>query len=144
MCAGQPFGAVCTVPASVTISGGAVTPFTISVSTLASAAATPLVRPPSAPLQPPGPWQPLVVISLLVMLLASRVPANRRYYRILVPALNAVGAMLLAALLVFPGSAAVVAARRQHLPHDRNNSHSRKQPHPAYFPQVERSPVHNS
>ena len=95
MRAGQPFGAVCTVPANVTISGGAVTPFTISVSTLASAAATP--------------------VSLLVMLLASRVPANRRYYRILVPALNAVGAMLLAALLVFPGSAAVVAARRQHL-----------------------------
>jgi hypothetical protein len=40
-------------------------------------------------------------------------------------------------------SAAVVAARRQHLPRDRNNSHSRKQPHPAYFPQVERSLVHN-
>jgi hypothetical protein len=35
VCAGQLFGAVCTVPASVTISGGAVTPFTISVSTLA-------------------------------------------------------------------------------------------------------------
>jgi len=40
-------------------------------------------------------------------------------------------------------SAAVVAARRQHLPRDRNNSHSHKQPRPAYFPQVERSLVHN-
>ena len=40
-------------------------------------------------------------------------------------------------------SAAVVAARRQPLPRDRNNSPSRKQPHPAYFPQVERSLVHN-
>jgi hypothetical protein len=45
---------------------------------------------------------------------------------------------------LFLGSAAVAAARRQHLPGDRNNSHGRKQPHPAYFPQVELSLVHNT
>ena len=84
-----------------------------------------------------------MVVSVLVMLPASRVPANRRYYRILEPALNALGAMLPAALLVVSGIGCGAAARRQHPPRYRNNSHSRKQPHPAYFPQVELSLVHN-
>jgi chitobiase/beta-hexosaminidase-like protein/centrosomal CEP192-like protein len=101
-CTGQPFGAVCTVPPNVTISGGTATPLTISVSTLASGAATPEVLPPSAPLQQPVPWPPLTVAGLLAILLACCV-RNNRYYRILVPPLNTVRAVLLAVLLVFSG-----------------------------------------
>ena len=47
---------------------------------------------------------------------------------------KAVGAMLPAALLVVSGIGCGAAARRQHPPRDRNNSHSRKQPHPALLP----------
>ena len=102
-CAGQPFGAVCTVPPSVTISGAAVIPFTISVSTLTPGAVAPQALPSSEPSQRPSPWPPLAVTSLLVILLASRFPVGRRHYGTLVPALNAVTAVFLAALLVFYG-----------------------------------------
>jgi hypothetical protein len=103
VCTGQPFGSVCTVPPSVTISGGAVTPFTISVSTLTPSAVAPESRPPSAPLQRPDPWQPLAVASLLIVLLASRIPVGRRYYGIVAPALNTIGAVFMAALLIVYG-----------------------------------------
>ena len=103
VCTGQPFGSVCTVPPSVTISGGAVTPFTISVSTLTPSAVAPESRPPSAPLQRPDPWQPLAVTSLLIVLLASRIPVGRRYYGIVAPALNSIGAVFMAALLIVDG-----------------------------------------
>lgn len=53
--------------------------------------------------QQPGPWQPLVVLSLLAIRLVSRVPVSCRHDRILVPALNTVGAVLLAVLLAFSG-----------------------------------------
>jgi hypothetical protein len=103
VCSGQPFGAVCTVPPSVTVSGAAAIPFTISVSTLAASVATPQARPPSSPLQPPAPWQPLALATLLVILLASRFRLIDSYRRIIAPALNTVGAVLLAALLVLSG-----------------------------------------
>ena len=46
VCAGQPFGAVCTVPTGVTVSGAAAIPFTISVSTLTASVVAPQARPP--------------------------------------------------------------------------------------------------
>jgi hypothetical protein len=101
-CSGQPFGAACSVPGSVAISNGTPAPFTISVSTLAAGAATPEAHPPAMPFSRPAPWRPLAVVSLLAILLASRV-RHTRHYRIVVPALNAIGVLLLAVLLAFSG-----------------------------------------
>ena len=103
VCTGQPFGAVCTVPTSVTVSGAAAIPFTISVSTLTPSAVAPQARPPWTPLQQPSPWQSLAVAGLLAILLASQLPFSRRRYRTLMPAPNAVVAILLTALMVVSG-----------------------------------------
>jgi len=101
-CSGVPFGAVCTVPASVAVANGAATPFTVSISTLspAQAAMFPgLARQFSGSLRPQAGFTVAFLATLLLLALTLRwriqLQAPRR------PA-NVAGAMLMAAL-VFSG-----------------------------------------
>ena len=54
-CSGASFGATCTAPASIPVSNGATTSFTVSVSTLGASEVPPVSRFPSWPPQPPAP-----------------------------------------------------------------------------------------
>jgi 6-phosphogluconolactonase (cycloisomerase 2 family) len=60
-CSGVPFGAQCTVPASVAVANGAATPFTVSISTLSPAQAAVF---PGLPRQSPGSLRPQPGFSL--------------------------------------------------------------------------------
>jgi 6-phosphogluconolactonase (cycloisomerase 2 family) len=101
-CSGVPFGAVCTVPASVAVANGAATPFTVSISTLSPSqvAAFPgLPRPPygSLRLQPGFSLALFAALLLFALALRSRMqlPAPRW--------LVSVTAVLLMTALVFSG-----------------------------------------
>jgi hypothetical protein len=101
-CSGVPFGAVCTVPASVAVANGAATPFTVSISTLSPLQATAF---PGLPRQPYGSLRPqpgfslALFAALLLFALALRsrmqLPAPRW--------LVSVTAVLLMTALVFSG-----------------------------------------
>ena len=83
-CSGAPFGAVCTVPASVAVGNGATTPFTVSISTLSPSQAAVF---PGLPRQPYGSLRPqpsfslafFAVLLLFALTLRSRMqlPAPR-------------------------------------------------------------------
>jgi hypothetical protein len=51
-CSGAPFGATCTVPASLPVSNGSAVSFTVSVSTLGTSQMAPVSRVPGSPIQP--------------------------------------------------------------------------------------------
>src|SRR5208337_2539651 len=77
-CSGVPFGAQCTVPASVTVANGVATPFTVSISTLSpsQAAMFPgLPRQPSDRLRPqPGfSFAFFAALLLFALVLRSRI-----------------------------------------------------------------------
>lgn len=102
-CSGAPFAAVCIVPASLTVTNGAVVPFTVSVSTLSSsqAAVFPLLpRPPSGPLRPQQGFSLAFIAALLLFALTLR----SRSQALAPPRLLAsVTAVLLVTALVFSG-----------------------------------------
>ncbi|HKM84511.1 MAG TPA: choice-of-anchor D domain-containing protein [Candidatus Acidoferrum sp.] len=102
-CSGVPFGAQCTVPASVTVANGVATPFTVSISTLSpsQAAMFPgLPRQPSDRLRPqPGfSFAFFAALLLFALVLRSRIqlPVPPRW-------LASVTAVLLVTALVFSG-----------------------------------------
>jgi len=102
-CTGAPFGAQCTVPASLAVTNGAVVPFTVTISTLSSsqAAVLPALPPPpyGRPLPQPGfPLAFLAALLLFAWTLRSKIHA-------LAPArqLASVTAVLLVTALVFSG-----------------------------------------
>jgi len=101
-CSGAPFGAVCTVPASVAVGNGAATPFTVSISTLSSsqAAVFPLLpRPPSGPLRP----QPGFSLAFFAALLLFALTLRSRMQSQAPRWLASVTAVLLVTALVFSG-----------------------------------------
>ncbi len=102
-CSGVPFGAQCTVPASVSVANGAATPFTVSISTLSpsQAAAFPLLpRPPSGPLRP----QPGFSLAFIAALLLLALTLRSRSQTLVPPRwLASVTAVLLMTALVFSG-----------------------------------------
>jgi hypothetical protein len=74
-CSGAPFGAVCTVPASLSVSNGNAVPFTVSVSTLGASQPAPFAHRPSSP---SGPRSPFFWIALLAALSALIVAAQTK------------------------------------------------------------------
>jgi len=102
-CSGVPFGAVCTVPASVAVANGAATPFTVSISTLSPSQAAMF---PGLPRQPSGRLRPqpgfslafFAALLLFALVLHSRIqlPAPPRW-------LASAAAVLLMTALVFSG-----------------------------------------
>jgi 6-phosphogluconolactonase (cycloisomerase 2 family) len=102
-CSGVPFGAQCTVPASLTVVNGVVVPFTVSVSTLSpsQAAVFPLLpRPPSGPLRP----QPGFSLAFFAALLLLALTLRSRSQTLAPPRwLASTAAALLMTALVFSG-----------------------------------------
>jgi len=102
-CSGAPFGAQCTVPASLAVANGAATPFTVSISTLSPSQAAIF---PGLPRQPFGSLRPqpgfsfafFAALLLLALVLRSRfqLPAPPQW-------LTSVTAAMLATALVFSG-----------------------------------------
>ena len=94
VCSGVPFGAHCTVPASVAVANGAATPFTVSISTLSP---SPAAIFPGLPRQPFGSLRPqpgfsfafFAALLLLALVLRSRIqlPAPPRRLASVTPVL---------------------------------------------------------
>ncbi len=101
-CSGVPFGAQCTVPASVSVANGAATPFTVSVSTLSPSQAAAF---PGLPQQPFGSLRPqpgFTLAFLVTLLLLALVLRSRNQWR--APRwVASVTAVLLMTALVFSG-----------------------------------------
>jgi 6-phosphogluconolactonase (cycloisomerase 2 family) len=102
-CTGVPFGAQCTVPASLSVVGGAVVPFTVTISTLSPSQAALLPWLPHAPsgrLRPQRgiPLAFLAALLLFALTLRSKIqmPAQAR-------CLASVTTLLLVTALVFSG-----------------------------------------
>jgi 6-phosphogluconolactonase (cycloisomerase 2 family) len=101
-CSGVPFGAQCTVPASVAVTNGAATPFTVSISTLSpsQAAVFPgLARQSSGSLRPQASFSLAFLATLLLLALTLRSRMQSRAPRWLA---SVTAAMLMTAL-VFSG-----------------------------------------
>ena len=101
-CSGVPFGAHCTVPASVAVANGAATPFTVTISTLSPAQATVfpgLARQSSGRLRPQAGFSLAFFAALLLfaLTLRSRMPLQAPRW------LASVTAALLMTALVFSG-----------------------------------------
>jgi 6-phosphogluconolactonase (cycloisomerase 2 family) len=102
-CSGVPFGAVCTVPASVAVANGAATPFTVSISTLSPSQAAMF---PGLPRQPYGSLRPqpgfslalFAALLLFALALRSRMPLPAPRW------LVSVTVVLLMTALVFSGN----------------------------------------
>ena len=102
-CSGVPFGALCTVPASVAVANGAATPFTVSISTLspAQAAVFPgLARQTSGSLRPQPGFSLAFFAALLLFTLTLR---TRTQLQAPPRRLASTAAALLMTALVFSG-----------------------------------------
>ena len=102
-CSGVPFGALCTVPASVAVTNGAATSFTVSISTLspAQAAVFPgLARQSSGSLHPQPGFSLAFFVALLLFALTLR---TRTQLQPPPPWLASTAAALLMTALVFSG-----------------------------------------
>jgi 6-phosphogluconolactonase (cycloisomerase 2 family) len=100
-CTGAPFGAQCTVPASLAVTNGAVVPFTVTISTLSSSQAAVLPALPPPPNGRPLPQPGFILAFLAALLLFAR--TLRPKIHALAPArqLASVTAVLLITALVF-------------------------------------------
>ncbi len=100
-CSGAPFGAVCTVPASLSVSNGSAVNFTVSVSTLGASQLAPFARGPSSPSRPRAPffWIPLLAALSALLLSAQSRHGLHRFPR----GITAAAATALSILLVFSG-----------------------------------------
>jgi hypothetical protein len=99
-CSGAPFGAVCTVPASLTVTNGVAVPFTVSVSTLSASQTADfprLPRLPPSPLRPQPGFVPAFFAALLMFSLALSVRMRSQAPRWL----SGVTAALLTTALLF-------------------------------------------
>ncbi len=103
VCSGVPFGAHCTVPASVAVANGAATPFMVSISTLSPSQAAIFPRPPRQPFAslPPQPGFSLVFIA--VLLLFALTLHSRSQTMALPRWLASLTAVLLMTALIFSG-----------------------------------------
>jgi 6-phosphogluconolactonase (cycloisomerase 2 family) len=102
-CSGAPFGAQCTVPASLTVTNGAAVPFTVSVSTLSPSQAAVFPGPPRQPFGSLRP-QPGFSLAFLATLLLFALTLRSRGQALAPPRwLAGVTAVLLVTALVFSG-----------------------------------------
>jgi len=102
-CSGVPFGAQCTVPASVSVANGAATPFTVSISTLSPSQAAAF---PGLPQQPFGSLrpQPGFTLAFFAALLLLALTLRSRSQTLVPPRwLACVTVVLLMTALVFSG-----------------------------------------
>lgn len=70
-CSGAPFGASCTVPTSLPVSGGRAIPFSVSVTTLGASNLLPFSPLPSPPAWPRAPFSAVSLLAALCVLLLS-------------------------------------------------------------------------
>jgi Fn3 associated len=105
-CSGAPFGATCTVPASITVANGIATPFTVTVTTsgaavsaatASTAARTSSPNWPDSSLLPHSPILALASIAALALLVASKLNSSAQR-----PVRSAIFMLILVAL-VFSG-----------------------------------------
>jgi Chitobiase/beta-hexosaminidase C-terminal domain/Abnormal spindle-like microcephaly-assoc'd, ASPM-SPD-2-Hydin len=68
-CSGAPFGATCTVPATLNVSNGNPVSFTVTITTLAASQLTPSSRFPNSPIHIRWPWFTLALLALALLLL---------------------------------------------------------------------------
>ena len=99
-CSGAPFGAACTVPATLPVSNGNAVSFTVSVSTLGASVVTPFTRVPAPPNQPLIPWLATLLAACSVLLLYFRLRDDSRQFP---RAATVAAATSLALLIVFSG-----------------------------------------
>ena len=100
-CSGAPFGAVCTVPASLAVSNGSAVSFTVSVSTLGASQLSPFSHGPSSP---PWPRIPFFYAALLAALCAVLLTVQfRRGLSQSSASFTAATAIMFSIVLVFSG-----------------------------------------
>ncbi|MGB7727523.1 MAG: choice-of-anchor D domain-containing protein [Candidatus Acidiferrum sp.] len=80
-CAGAPFGATCTVPASIPVTNGALAPFTVSISTLGASVVTPTFRvPPPASRPHTSPYGIVLLAFLCTFLLWAQLRSGAKLF----------------------------------------------------------------
>jgi Chitobiase/beta-hexosaminidase C-terminal domain/Abnormal spindle-like microcephaly-assoc'd, ASPM-SPD-2-Hydin len=76
-CSGAPFGATCTVPASLSVSNGSTVPFAVSISTLGASQVAPFFPIPTSPTLPTPPWISVFLLAaIFAVFLQSRSGRN--------------------------------------------------------------------
>jgi len=100
-CSGAPFGATCTVPATLPVSNGNPVSFTVSISTLGASQAAPDIRFPTAGRHPDAPaYTVILLLALCVLLLFLDTTARTNRFPNVA---NAAAALVFSVVLIFSG-----------------------------------------